>query len=119
MLIGESKESNEDVQDGEGHEPDVSRVPGRFGARSRGDNDLGQILNALPQKGSFGMAFVLNHVLGKHNVAGGLNELDREGSECWRRFVGQFVSVPDKALRKDPMTERSGDQVTKPQGNQL
>ena len=111
MLIGKSNESNEDVQDGEGHEPDVSRVPGRFGARSRGDNDVGQIFDALTQQGSFGMAFVSNRVLGRHDVAGGLNELDQEGSECWRRFVGQFVRIPDQALWKDPMSEGSGNLV--------
>ena len=63
------------------------------------------------------MTFVTNHVLGRHDVAGGLNELDREGSECRRSFVGQLISVLDEALRKDPVSECSGDQVENSQGS--
>ena len=111
MLVGKSKESDEDVHDGERHEPDVRRVPGVVVAgRSRGD-DVGQVFNARSQQGSLGVTFVTNHILGGHDVAGGLNELDREGSECWRSFVGQLISVLDEALRKDPVSECSGDQV--------
>ena len=111
MLIVKSKESDEEVHDGERHEPDVRRVPGVvIASRSRGD-DGGQVFNACSQQGSHGVMFVTNHVLGGHDVAGGLNELDREGSECQRSFVGQLVGVVDEALRKDPVSECSSDQV--------
>ena len=105
MLIGESKESDEDVHDGEGQEPDVSGMPSRVGVSGGRDNDIGQILNAFPQQRSFGMTCVPNHVLGGHDVAVSLDELEREGSEGRCSFVGQLVSVLDKALRKDPVSE--------------
>ena len=57
------------------------------------------------------MRFVSNHVFGGHDVAGGLDELDRQGSERRRSFVGQLVGVLDEVLRKDPMGECSGYQV--------
>ena len=57
--------------------------------RSRG-NDCGQVLDALPQQCSkgLGMTFVPNRVLCGHGIAGGLDELDREGSERKRSLVG-------------------------------
>ena len=102
MLVGNTKESDEDIHDGEGQEPNVSRVPGGFSrvefVNSVGDNVV-QVLDALSQQGGFGMAFVPDHVLGGHHVARCLEELDRQRSEGRGSFVGQLFSVLDQVFR--------------------
>ena len=89
MLVGESKESDEDVHNGERHEPDVRRMPGVVVTGRSRSHDEGQVLNDLLLKcgRNLGIMFVLNHVLCGHDVAGSLDELDRERSERRRSFV--------------------------------
>ena len=102
MLVGNTKESDEDVQDGEGQEPNVSRVPGGFSRVKFVDpvgDDVVQVLDAFSQQGGFGMAFVPDRVLGGHHVARCLEELDRQRSEGRGSFVGQLFSVLDQVFR--------------------
>ena len=47
MLIGESKESNYDIHDGEGHEPDVGRMPDVVVAGRGRSHDVGQVVNDI------------------------------------------------------------------------
>ena len=65
------------------------------------------------------MWFLPGRFLGGHDVAGSLEELDRQGSKGWRSFVGQFFGVLDEVLRKNPMGEGSSDQVKDGQGSFL
>ena len=113
MLVGKSKEANNDIHDGERHEPDVRRMPGVVLAGRGRSHDVGQVLYDLLLEfcGNLRVAFVLNHVFCGHHVAGGLDELDRHGGERQRGLVGQLVGVLDEVLRKDPMSECSGYQV--------
>ena len=102
MLIGDSKESDEDIHDGEGQEPNVSRVPGGFSRVEFVDpvgDDVVQVLDAFSQQGGFGMAFVPDRVLGGHYVARGLEELDRQWRKGRGSFVGQLFGVLDKVFR--------------------
>ena len=102
MLVGNPKKSNEDIQNGEGQEPNVGRMPSGF---SRGEfvdpvgDDVVQVFDALSQQGGFGMAFVPDRVLGGHYVARGLEELDRQWRKGRGSFVGQLFGVLDKVFR--------------------
>ena len=109
MLIGESKESDLEVLNGERHEPNVRRMPCVVITGSSRGHDVGQVLNDLLFKfcRSLRIAFVSNHILCGHYVAGGLDELDQQRSERRRSFVGQLVAVLDEVLRNDPMSECS------------
>ena len=113
MLIGESKESNEDVYNRKGHEPDVGRVPSVVAVVSGHGHDVGQVLDDLLLKSSRNLCvvFVSNSVRRGQHIVGGLYELNRQGSECRRSAVGQLVGALDEALRKDPMCECSGHQI--------
>ena len=81
-------------------------MPG--GVRAVG-HDVVHVLDDLLLEGrrDLHVAFVLNRVLGRHHFAGGLDELDRQGSEGRQILVGQLVVVPDEAFRKNPMSEGS------------
>ena len=115
MLIGESKESDEDVHDGERHKPDIRQMPSVVVAgRSRG-HDVGQVLNYLLLELGRRLSIVSNHVLGGHDVARSLDELDRYRSERRLGFVGQLVGVFDEVFRNDPTSESSGYQVKRGQ----
>ena len=102
MLVGNTKESDENIHDGEGQEPNVSRVPGGFSRVEFVDpvgDDVVQVLDAFSQQGGFSMAFVPGRVLGGHHVARCLKELDRQRSKGRGSFVGQLFSVLDKVFR--------------------
>ena len=99
MLVGNTKESDEDIQDGEGQEPNVSRVPGGFSRIKFVDpvgDDVVQVLDALSQQGSFGMTFVPGRVLGEHHSGRCLEELNRQRSKSWGSSVGDTTQSSEK-----------------------
>ena len=101
MLVGESEESDQNIHHHEGHEPDVSRMPGGVIAGRGGGHDVSEVLNDLLLEGrqNVRVMFVWNCFLGRDHIAGSLDELNGQWSEGRRSLVGQLVGVLDKALR--------------------
>ena len=78
-----------------------------------GGHDVGKDLDDILLKGrrNLRVSFVSDSLLGSNHIGGSLDELNGQQSEGRQSLVGQLVSVLDEAVRKDPMSEYSGNQV--------